>query len=116
MYDDNYGLHPDQIVLDHEARENARQRTAVSQGVYKAKRARALVDPKAHALKKARLTFGRDGLTQSELSARSTVAESVIRDLEAGGYASDATWERLSRALGLPRHFLDPRHIYVPSA
>jgi ribosome-binding protein aMBF1 (putative translation factor) len=108
-------LHPDQIVLDAEARENARVRTARAEGVYKARRATALVDPSASPLAKARLTFLGRGLTQDELSARSTVAVSVIRDLEAGGYASDATWLRLSRALGLPRHHIDPRHVYVTS-
>lgn len=110
-----YGLHPDQIVLDAEARESGRSR--VAQGTYRAKRARALVDPGAHPLRKARLTFGVNGggLTISELSSRSTVAESVIQDIESNNaQATDRTWERLSRALGLPRHHLDPRNVYCP--
>ncbi|MCW2983507.1 MAG: hypothetical protein JWR63_1077 [Conexibacter sp.] len=105
----------DQLIWDSEARENARSR--VSQGVFKAHRRKALApDANAHLLRKARLTFGRDGLTLDELSARSTVAVSVIQDIESNdARASDATWLRLSRALGLPRHHIDPHHVYVTS-
>jgi ribosome-binding protein aMBF1 (putative translation factor) len=105
----------DQLIWDFEARENARSR--VSQGVYKAHRRRALApDAKAHPLRKARLTFSRDGLTLDELAARSTVAVSVIQDIEANDApASDATWLRLSRALGVPRHHIDPHFVYVAS-
>ena len=81
--------------------QTAATRKLLAQVAYRRHRAQALSDPATHPLRRARLTFGREGLTIAALSHRSLVGESVIQRLETNGRASRRTWERLSRALGV---------------
>ncbi len=86
----------DRALDRHDALSDREKR---SRRAFQAHRRKALVDETTHPLRKTRLTFRGDGLTVAELSERSTVSESLIRAIEAGGPASDATFVRLMRAL-----------------
>lgn len=80
-----------------------------SRSAYRGHRRRALADPSAHPLRRRRLTFRGDGIDVQTLSERSTVAPSVIHAIEQGRETgSDRTWQRLSLALSVERHVIDP--------
>lgn len=96
---------------DHQI--NGRGRNRMRDGVFNARRARALANPSTHPLRRRRLTFRGDGLTVDELAERSTVSARTIKRAEAGESVSDVSWIRLARALEVRRAVIDPRHIPV---
>jgi len=88
--------------------KEAREKRARSRRAFEGHRKR--VDANSHPLRRKRCWFRGEGLTVEALSARSTVAESVIRSLETGDQSagSDATWTRLAMALDCRRCEIDP--------
>lgn len=62
-------------------------------------RAEALADPNITPVRRARLEFQGDGLTQSALADRAQVALRTIQHIEAGSPPSPATARRIARAL-----------------
>lgn len=49
-------------------------------------------------------------LTQAELGERAGISRATIERVERTGRATDATFWRLSRALGCPREEIDPHY------
>lgn len=98
---------------DHRAKR-AEHRRRIGRGVFEAHKRRAAADPKAHPLRKVRLSFRGEGLSVAELAERAAVGESTILDIENGKGGSDLTWLRLTRALGVRRSQIDPSFIYSP--
>lgn len=104
---------PIENILDRELEKwdwnskAAREKRARSRRAFEGHRKR--VDANSHPLRRRRVGFRSEGLTVAELSARSTVAASVIRGIEKNGEAgSDATWARLAMALDCRRCEIDP--------
>lgn len=82
--------------------QTERTRELLRRITYSRHRAGALADPATHPLRRARLTFGGDGLTINALAKRALVGSSLIQKAEQGQRVSDLTWRRLERGLNAP--------------
>lgn len=78
----------------------ARTRERLAELQRRRRRAEALADPDCHPLRRARVTFKGDGISQRELAELALVSEDHIHAIETGAVkAGPMTAQRLARAL-----------------